>query len=112
VLDALDAAFLSLARGSEGVNCYDLEVKAKYVESSKEDAENLAKDIAQHILSFYQHEIPKEELTHKNSFDSPFFHRLYTNLVDNDETLEKKVEELRKKYGLQRAMFHLTKQNC
>ena len=73
-------------------------------------ADQLAKDITRRILDVYRPKSDEEQIIRENNFASPLFHRLYTNLVDMDNTLEKKVEELRKDYSPQRASFSLSPQ--
>jgi hypothetical protein len=91
---------------------YVLEVRAQFEQlgSPRRKAEQLAKDIAHRILDVYHPESDDEQVIRERSFASPLFHRLHTDLVDKDNTLEKKVEELREDYGLHRASFSLTPQ--
>lgn len=90
---------------------YVLEVRARFEPSSPNGkAEQLAKDIARSILDVHAADAPGEHVLRENSFASPFFHRLYMNLVDNDNTLETKVEKLREEYGAHSASFSLTPQ--
>jgi hypothetical protein len=90
---------------------YTLEVKAKFTEESlKNDAEQLVRDIVQCILNVYRLKSQEEDVIREDRLTSTTFHRLYVNLVDKDDTLEKKVDELKKKYFLQRASFRLTPQ--
>lgn len=90
---------------------YILEVKAKFDAGSPNNkAEQLANDIVLRILNVYRNETHDEQIIRENRFSSPLFHRLYTNLVDKDNTLEKKVEELRKEYSPHSASFLLTPQ--
>jgi hypothetical protein len=90
---------------------YVLEVRARFDPDSPDGkAEQLAKDIARHILDVQAAETQGERVLRDKSFASLFFHRLYVNLVDMDNTLEKRVEKLRKKYGAHKASFSLTSQ--
>jgi len=91
---------------------YSLEVKAEFefFGAPGRRADQLAKDIARRILDVYRPKSDEEQVIRENSFASPLFHRLYTNLVDMDDTLEKKVDELRKDYSPQRASFSLSPQ--
>ncbi len=99
-------------RSEEGMRKYVLEVRAKFepLNSPSGKAEQLAKDIAHRIISVYQPISDEEQIIRDNRYVSPLFHRLYINLVDNDNTLEKKVEELREAYRPHRAFFNLTPQ--
>ena len=91
---------------------YVLEVRAEFefFGAPGRRADQLAKDIARRILDVYRPRSDEEQVIRENSFTSPLFHRLYTNLVDMDNTLEKKVAELRKDYSPQKALFNLTPQ--
>jgi flagellar biosynthesis regulator FlaF len=91
---------------------YSLEVKAKFEQGSlaTRKTEQLAKDIARRILNVHHPESDDEQIIRESSFASPLFHRLYTDLVDEDNTLVKKVEELREDYSFHRASFSLTPQ--
>jgi hypothetical protein len=90
---------------------YTLEVKARFTEASrKNDAEQLVRDIVQGILNVYRLTSQEEDMICQNRLTSTTFHRLYVNLVDKDDTLEKKVDELKKKYFLHGALFRLTPQ--
>ena len=90
---------------------YVLEVRARFdPDSPDRKAEQLAKDIARHILDAHDTESQGERVLRDDNFAAPFFHRLYMNLVDKDNTLETKVEKLRKDYGAHRASFSLTPQ--
>jgi hypothetical protein len=93
------------------MKCYELEVKAMHVEDSREEAEKLRKEIVEHI-SIYHREVQEGDLIPLNHFRATVFHRLYINLVDKNESIEGKVEELRRKYSLQSVKFHLRKQVC
>lgn len=87
---------------------YTLEIKAKFAEDSlKSEAEQLVRDIVQSILKVHRKESQEEEIIRENRLTSTVFHRLYINLVDKDNTLEKKVDELRRKYSLHGALFIL-----
>jgi|WetSurMetagenome_2_1015567.scaffolds.fasta_scaffold405940_2 hypothetical protein len=94
------------------MDCYELEVKAKHREDSGEEAEELRREIVEHIISIYYHEVLEGDLIQLNRFRSTVFHRLYINLVDKEESIEGNVEELRKRYSLQGVKFHLRKQHC
>jgi len=90
---------------------YTLEVKAKFTEDSlKNDAEQLVRDIMEHILNVYRPKNQEEDIVREDRLTSTTFHRLYVNLVDKDDTLERKVDELKKKYFLHGASFRLTPQ--
>jgi hypothetical protein len=98
-------------RNRGGMRKYVLEVRAKFEhESPNGKAEQLAHDIAHHILDVHDPENHREQIICEDSFTSPLFHRLYMNLVDTDNTLETKVEKLRKDYSPHRASFSLTHQ--
>jgi hypothetical protein len=90
---------------------YTLEVKAKFAEAYlKSDAEQLVRDIVKGILNVYRSKGQEEDMICQNRLASTTFHRLYVNLVDKDDTLEEKVDELKKKYFLHGALFRLTPQ--
>jgi hypothetical protein len=90
---------------------YVLEVRAKFeLGAPNKRAEQLAKDIARSILDVQDPEGQGEQVQRENSYASPLFHRLYMNLVDKDNSLETKVEKLRKDYSPHRASFSLTPQ--
>jgi hypothetical protein len=90
---------------------YTLEIKAKFTEDSlKHDAEQLLRDIDQTILDVYHSESQEEQIIRENRHTATTFHRLYLNLVDKNNTLAKKVDELKKKYSLHGALFSLTPQ--
>jgi hypothetical protein len=90
---------------------YNLEVKAQFAEESlKNEEQQLVKDIVQ-SLSRYRSGSHEEEVIGPRRLSSPVFHRLYTNLVDKDDTLQERVNELGMKYRLHGAQFKLTPQD-
>ena len=95
-----------------GMKRYVLEVRAEFefFGAPGRRASQLAKDITHRILDVYYLKSDEEQVICENTSASPLFHRLYTNLVDKDNTLAKKVEELRKDYSPQRASFSLSPQ--
>jgi hypothetical protein len=90
---------------------YVLEVKARFDPSSPgRKADQLAKDIAFHLLDVRAAETQAERVLRDSASASPHFHRLNVDLVDEDNTLETKVERLRRDHGAHRASFRLTLQ--